>query len=875
MLRHTVVKHQIVKSRGLSACRRVILGRRRKAQRDRFLRSLIDSRDESATGSFPQECLKIWRLLYKSEFRDQFSTLKPEYDKIYIITEQVQVILQHLNARDERFSFIYSALEEFVNGNDGIKKACAGLDRIIYTDPNELEDDVAMEKLSEFLTEATSIPKRDPADSLNSKKALDEIIASTIYEILNVFQDITVEQPPIGPDLSTRFELLCDLYTRAEHAKPRPTVQVAPKSQQDSVNGADCQYSARLNSIAGEVRVLKILPSNLSKDKRIQCRLLVYNLYRDGIPEALSYVWGKDWSKEEILVDGKLFRVTKNLYRILHGLRRPNTTREIWIDAICINQSDSKEKAEQVRLMRDIYSKAKNTVIWLSGGQTTDGERGSTRNRPEKWENQREDPSFDIERWYPPFPPGLGRIDINQYDLTAILRECLKYSVNDPWNEEQWVLYLMLGRCVSLIQMHSWWERVWTIQEAACPPNAPIFFFQGYSFSFEDFTAAMNIIVKGSNKNEHIANQMDNWRNIIKNPDVRQTIDTIIGTGLILHRPSLFDYRRGSEEERHSAVKSFPVLLKMAETYRATNPRDKIFALQSLLPRCLGLLINVDYQESCQAVFKRATARYYNACPSFVLMETYRFWFESPLSAKEPVGPSWILDLTYTGACNHGSKLVKAKDKVTLDGFIAENGIPILEIEYGQEDMRFCTPKVLFCPGKFIDQICLVIEFPNFGDAMSIAPSTALMSLVVEVITARDSILDMATESNHNSGIGRFLSLSNFFLMQEKEPPRLENYEEYITIRNEEIAGKPIFITQRGLVGIATAPVEPGDVLTLPQDSPIYLLLREVGYPVNGSDDERQHRIVARAAVNDGLVHGVRDLEALVDLTPSRRLKIV
>ncbi|OTA97989.1 hypothetical protein M426DRAFT_31926, partial [Hypoxylon sp. CI-4A] len=112
-----------------------------------------------------------------------------------------------------------------------------------------------------------------------------------------------------------------------------------------------------------EVRVLEILPG--IEDEPIECRLVVRNLYDDGILEALSYVWGKDMAPEPITVDHKSFKVTKNLYGILPNLRRPDTTREIWVDAICINQTDTTEKTEQVKLMREIYTRAKSTVIWL------------------------------------------------------------------------------------------------------------------------------------------------------------------------------------------------------------------------------------------------------------------------------------------------------------------------------------------------------------------------------------------------------------------------------------------------------------------------------------------------------------------------------
>jgi hypothetical protein len=44
--------------------------------------------------------------------------------------------------------------------------------------------------------------------------------------------------------------------------------------------------------------------------------------------------------------------------------------RTLWIDAICINQCDEKERGEQVKCMASIYSWAYRVVVWL--GKSSD-----------------------------------------------------------------------------------------------------------------------------------------------------------------------------------------------------------------------------------------------------------------------------------------------------------------------------------------------------------------------------------------------------------------------------------------------------------------------------------------------------------------------
>ncbi|KAJ8130702.1 hypothetical protein O1611_g2925 [Lasiodiplodia mahajangana] len=57
--------------------------------------------------------------------------------------------------------------------------------------------------------------------------------------------------------------------------------------------------------------------------------------------------------------------ISKNGYIALQELRRQLGSVEIWIDSICINQSDRTEREDQVGLMGNIYSFARTTYIWI------------------------------------------------------------------------------------------------------------------------------------------------------------------------------------------------------------------------------------------------------------------------------------------------------------------------------------------------------------------------------------------------------------------------------------------------------------------------------------------------------------------------------
>ncbi|KAK1072171.1 hypothetical protein LTR74_002745 [Friedmanniomyces endolithicus] len=67
----------------------------------------------------------------------------------------------------------------------------------------------------------------------------------------------------------------------------------------------------------------------------------------------------------EIQCNGRAFFVTRNLRRALQQLRLPDQSRRLWVDAICINQSDVTERSQGVSMMRQIYSGAQRVDVWL------------------------------------------------------------------------------------------------------------------------------------------------------------------------------------------------------------------------------------------------------------------------------------------------------------------------------------------------------------------------------------------------------------------------------------------------------------------------------------------------------------------------------
>ncbi|OTA98372.1 hypothetical protein M426DRAFT_113399 [Hypoxylon sp. CI-4A] len=89
---------------------------------------------------------------------------------------------------------------------------------------------------------------------------------------------------------------------------------------------------------------------------------------------ALSYTWGhpilqdfQDDLSHTIICNGQHMPIGMNLHDALQHIYVESSIAPplLWVDAICINQSDLAERAAQVALMTSIYSNASNVVVWL------------------------------------------------------------------------------------------------------------------------------------------------------------------------------------------------------------------------------------------------------------------------------------------------------------------------------------------------------------------------------------------------------------------------------------------------------------------------------------------------------------------------------
>jgi hypothetical protein len=253
-------------------------------------------------------------------------------------------------------------------------------------------------------------------------------------------------------------------------------------------------------------------------------------------------------------------QVQANLFNALKHLRyESGASRFIWADALCINQEDTEERAQQVSIMREIYSCAEDVSIWLG----EDDER--TLHMLES-----------IKRFTSAY----------EKDPKSFMEfQC--QEVGKPHGEEQ-IGSIFYGSIGYLFDF-PWFTRTWVLQEVFNARNATVLIGKE-SLPWELVMCVGNCMTKAKEMARGMGNSAI--------PDIFR---------------SLFEVR--AESNRMSVIKrcdkDILALFISALDLGVTDPRDKIFALTLLLKEAdalhLGDEVQPDYNKRTAQVFANFT----------------------------------------------------------------------------------------------------------------------------------------------------------------------------------------------------------------------------------------------------------------------------
>ncbi|KAM0693179.1 hypothetical protein Q7P36_006432 [Cladosporium allicinum] len=143
---------------------------------------------------------------------------------------------------------------------------------------------------------------------------------------------------------------------------------------------------------------------------------------------AISYAWDDPTPTRKLIVDGEERMVAENLWHFLHleyseydyGLDG-----WLWIDALCIDQSDARERTHQVGIMSEIFGRTDNVISWLG-------------------------PAYDNS------DHAMHAIAISHYSNPFTGRRTSKYPV---------LTQADMAQAICSLCERSYWKRLWVFQE--------------------------------------------------------------------------------------------------------------------------------------------------------------------------------------------------------------------------------------------------------------------------------------------------------------------------------------------------------------------------------------------------------------------------
>lgn len=312
-----------------------------------------------------------------------------------------------------------------------------------------------------------------------------------------------------------------------------------------------------------EIRVIILHPG--SCEEGIRCEIRHVSFDESPAYEALSYTWGERTDPVQITLDESPFLVTQNLFLALRHLRDEKCARCLWVDAICINQKNTAERNNQVQQMARIYQEAKHVHVWLGPYE---------QNEPSKLAM-----SF------------LKEIDTRVLACTGSqsqlerVHEWIREIFDDKSYVNKW-------KALARLWERHYWSRVWIIQEVVFGTSNPrqcSVHCGTESIAWETVVAldrAMSLIDPRCYDNEH------------SEIDILQFSK---GARLDL---SWFIVTHG-HQSRNKELKLSYLLIRQGR-YKATDPRDKVYALLSMVHHSQADELAVDYGLSTAEVYTMA-----------------------------------------------------------------------------------------------------------------------------------------------------------------------------------------------------------------------------------------------------------------------------
>ncbi|KAL7623760.1 hypothetical protein AAE478_005313 [Parahypoxylon ruwenzoriense] len=470
------------------------------------------------------------------------------------------------------------------------------------------------------------------------------------------------------------------------------------------------------------IRLVTIKPDSFSSEVSVSIEIVPFSRDKPPKYEALSYVWGTGEHPVRISINNDPFsegpqrylHITKNLHVALKYLRRTDSPRTLWIDAICINQNNIHEKGPQVAMMDTIYTLADRVVAWL-GPEANDSDQAMSimshlgSQIKMNWETWQPSPAAGAD---PSFAEWGAFLPYDVETIASILR--------------------LLGR--------PWFERIWIRQEIYLANSRAIMIRGTSEAPWPAFHNAMAAL--------YYKPALRSTPQDLRHEKVRR---------LTALRGFIYHSRIG-----------FGNIRSKFGTAQCKDPRDRIFAVLGLLnSQQASLGVTPDYTKTTLEVYRDVVLRWISHFNDASILE------ECQLSAGEtvnPTFPSWILDWSRNlsefspslaiSASSHLSahyEVLPGQLALRLAGMVVSSikqlgpGAPLYgkTRESGFDRVRKIVPSELIqsCHSRDDDTLAIKRQRSKGG-----------INVIKEILSGSFSKIDVALQSQEDKSISRALT---------------------------------------------------------------------------------------------------------------------
>jgi hypothetical protein len=326
----------------------------------------------------------------------------------------------------------------------------------------------------------------------------------------------------------------------------------------------------------------------------VKCALFQTPLLTAPSYEAISYCWGLGGQSGVILVNGKTASVTPNALQVLKNYSSYWLPKLVWIDSLCVNQSDTEEKAKQMQIMDRIYKSAFHVSICLvQESQALSFKQYGLQNKYlSGYDGFRRWVDEEFTAWDD---------DLANHAVASFARDLLEnFRISDLHvTDDGDAMYRRFARSSLTLcyeSLHAlfsnpWFNRIWVVQEVALARKIHVKYGE-VDFDWSAIILAMNVVSKYPSLIELFGPRKDTMKKH----------ETPMGIANMAVMEAVHSKIRNGEKI------SLACVLTWTRNFQSTDLRDRVFALRGIcsdLPKSL-MLPNYEARTSVEDVYINA-----------------------------------------------------------------------------------------------------------------------------------------------------------------------------------------------------------------------------------------------------------------------------